>query len=126
MDRATQIQDVLALQRELSNVRGQIDRLQGRQRFIDNRTEMTTISVSLRLPPPASSTRPSGAWDPGAIAQRGWQASLAVLRGVAEAVIVVAAFSWWLIPLIALVAYVWMQQRRAPAPSAASPAAAEV
>lgn len=124
MDRATQIQDVLALQRELSNVRGQIDRLQGRQRFIENRTEMTTISVSLRLPALEASTRPStGAWDPGAIVQRGWQASLAVLRVVAEAVIVVAVFSWWLVPFVAAAGYYLLQRRRGhqnrPTPEAA-------
>ena len=118
MDKATQIQDVLALQRELSNVRGQIDRLQGRQRFIDNRTEMTTIAVALRLPPLESSTRPSagGAFDPGAVAQRGWQASLALLRGVAEALIVVLAFSWWLVPFVALGGY-WLLHRRRAAPT---------
>ena len=113
MDKATQIQDVLALQRELSNVRGQIDRLQGRQRFIDNRTEMTTIAVSLRLPPLESSTRPSagGAFDPAAVAQRGWQASLTLLRGVAETLIVVLAFSWWLVPFGAVGGY-WLLHRR--------------
>jgi Domain of unknown function (DUF4349) len=111
MDKATQIQDVLALQRELTNVRGQIDRLQGRQRFIDNRTEMTTISVSLRPPAPEGSPRPTGGWDPGAVAQRGWQASLAMLRGAAELVIVVLAFSWWLVPFVAAGGY-WLVQRR--------------
>jgi hypothetical protein len=113
MDKATQIQDVLALQRELSNVRGQIDRLQGRQRFIDNRTEMTTIAVSLRLPPLESSTRPAsgGAFDPAAVAQRGWQASLTLLRGVAETLIVVLAFSWWLVPFVAVGGY-WLLHRR--------------
>jgi hypothetical protein len=125
MDRATQIQDVLALQRELSNVRGQIDRLQGRQRFIDNRTEMTTISVSLRLPPLESSTRPSsGAWNPGAIAQRGWLASLALLRGIADTVIVVAAFSWWLVPFVAAGAYFLLQRRRGGQPTRPTPEAA--
>ena len=114
MDKATQIQDVLALQRELSSVRGQIDRLQGRQRFIDTRTEMTTIAVSLRLPPPESSTRAAsgGAFDPAAIAQRGWQASLGLLRGVAEALIVVVAFSWWLVPFVAAGPGSWLIHRR--------------
>ena len=117
MDRATQIQDVLALQRELSNVRGQIDRLQGRQRFIDNRTEMTTITIALRLPPPESANRPptAGAWDPGAVAQRGWQASLTLLRGTADVVITVLAFSWWLLPFAAAGGYWLVQRRRAAA-----------
>ena len=37
MDKATQIQDVLALQRELTNVRGQIERIQGRKTYLERR-----------------------------------------------------------------------------------------
>jgi hypothetical protein len=112
MDRATQIQDVLALQRELTNVRGQIERIQGR-------TDMATISISLRLPPvQASETTASGAWDPVGVALRGWQASLTLLRGVAEVVIVAVAFSWWLVPMVALGVYVWQHRRRQATPAA--------
>jgi hypothetical protein len=127
MDKATQIQDVLALQRELTNVRGQIERIQGRKTYLERRSDMATITLSLRLPP-VETTRPltGGAWDPIAIAQRGWQASLAVLRGAAEVVIVVAAFSWWLIPFVGLGAYVVLHRRRirlaAPPAEAASAA----
>jgi hypothetical protein len=124
MDKATRIEDVLTLQRELTNIRGQIERIQGRKNYLQRRTDMATISLSLRLPP-VEGARPSGAWDPSAVAQRGWQASLAILRGVAEAIIIAAAFSWWLVPFIALGAYLWFQRRRpaAQAAPAAPPAA---
>jgi hypothetical protein len=121
MDKATRIEDVLALQRELTNIRGQIERIQGRKRFIERRTDMATITLSLRLPP-VEGSRPilGGAWDPAGVAARGWQASLNVLRGLADVVIVVLAFSWWLIPLIALGVYLFLQRRRPrPAPPAA-------
>ncbi len=126
MDRATQIQDVLSLQRELTNVRGQIERIQGRKTYLERRTDMATITLSLRLPPLQDSKPISGgAWDPFAVAQRGWQASLTLLRGVAEGVIIVVAFSWWLVPFIAFGAYVWLHRRRPTAPAApAAPAEA--
>jgi hypothetical protein len=112
MDRATQIQDVLSLQRELTNVRGQIERIQGRKTYLERRTDMATITLSLRLPPAAGSQPTAGgAWDPLAVAQRGWQASLAVLRGVAEVLIVAVAFSWWLVPFVLIGAYVWNARR---------------
>jgi len=122
MDRAQRIEDIVSLQRELTNIRGQIERIQGRKRYLERRTDMATISLSLRLPAPEGS-RPlsGGAWDPLAFAARGWAASLAVLRGFAEVVILVVSFSWWLIPLGLLAAYVWQQRRRprsAPAPAA--------
>jgi hypothetical protein len=117
MDKATQIQDVLALQRELTNVRGQIERIQGRKTYLERRADMATITLSLRLPP-VDGTRPAAGWDPIGIAARGWQASLAVLRGAAELLIVVLAFSWWLVPFVALGVYVWLHRRR---PAAAAP-----
>ena len=123
MDKATQIQDVLALQRELTNVRGQIERIQGRKTYLERRSDMATITLSLRLPP-TDSPRTAGGWDPAAVASRGWQASLTVLRAAAEALIVVVAFSWWLVPFVALGAYFWLHRRRTPAatsPSAATP-----
>ena len=120
MERATQIQDVLSLQRELTNVRGQIERIQGRKTYLERRTDMATITLSLRLPPVAGS-QPTvgGAWDPLAVALRGWQASLAVLRGVAEVLIVAIAFSWWLVPFAVGGAYARLRPRRAPAPTPA-------
>ena len=128
MDKATQIQDVLQLQRELTNVRGQIERIQGRQTYLERRSDMATITLSLRLPPmvDALPTRPfpgERAWDPVRVAQRGWQASLTLLRGFAEVLIVVVAFSWWLVPFVALGAYFWLHRRRTPS---ATPAPAPV
>jgi len=121
MDKATQIQDVLQLQRELTSVRGQIERIQGRKTYLERRSDMATITLSLRLPPVEASAPPfTGAWDPAAIAQRGWKASLTLLRGVAEVLIVVLAFSWWLVPFIGLGVYVLLHRRR----GAAAPAAA--
>jgi hypothetical protein len=125
MDKATRIEDVLSLQRELTNVRGQIERIQGRKRFLERRSDMATITLALRLPP-VDVTRPlgTGAWDPISVAQRGWQASLALLRGAAEVLIVVAAFSWWLVPFVAGGAYIWLHRRRTPTPTATTPAEA--
>jgi hypothetical protein len=116
MDKATRIEDVLALQRELTNIRGQIERIQGRKRYLERRSDMATITLALRLPP-AEAPRPGGAWDPVAVAQRGWQASLTILRGMAELLIIAAAFSWWLLPFVALGGYVLLQRRRAAAPA---------
>lgn len=123
MDKATQISDVLSLQRELTNVRGQIERIQGRKKYLERRTDMATITLSMRLPPVSSSTSvTSGAWDPVATALRGWQASLTVLRSVANVIIVALAFSWWLLPFVAAGAYVWFHRRRSVAVRPAAPA----
>lgn len=122
MDKATRIDDVVSLQRELTNVRGQIQRLQGRKNYLQNRSDMATISVSLRVPSAPAQPVVTGGWNPLEIAQRGWQASLTVLRVAAEFIIVVAAFSWWLVPFIVLGGFIWQRRRNRPAHDAIAPA----
>jgi hypothetical protein len=122
MDKATRIEDVLALQRELTTVRGQIERIQGRKRFLERRSDMATISLALRLPPVETAKPLTGGWDPVAVFLRGWQASLGLLRGVAEVLITAAGFSWWLIPFVALGVYLWQQRRARRQPPTPEPA----
>ena len=110
MDRAERIEDIISLQRELTNVRGQIERIQGRKTYLERRTDMATVGVSLHLPP-ADNASAAGGFDPLAVARRGWNASLAVLRGAAELAIVVAAFSWWLVPFLGIAAYFFLHRR---------------
>jgi hypothetical protein len=114
MDRAQRIEDVISLQRELTNVRGQIERIQGRKTYLERRTDMATVSLSLHLPPAETASAPAG-FDPLGLARRGWNASLNLLRGVAEVAIVVAAFSWWLVPFVGIGAYLFLHRRPGPA-----------
>ncbi len=51
MERAVEIEDVLAVQRELSNVRSQIERIEGRIKFLDSRTNYSSITVNLVTDP---------------------------------------------------------------------------
>ena len=44
---AGKIDDVLATTREVNRVRGEIERLEGRIRFMDSQTDMSTIRVNL-------------------------------------------------------------------------------
>lgn len=47
-DRSTSIADTIRVQRELEDVQLEIERLRGRLRFLEDRTDLSTISVSVR------------------------------------------------------------------------------
>jgi hypothetical protein len=98
---ATRLEDILTLERELANVRGQIEHIQGQLRVLDNRTSMSTISVNLHLPPVvAAPPPPAPVWTPLMPFERGWQASLQALQAIADVLITVVSFSWWLVPFV--------------------------
>jgi hypothetical protein len=47
-DRTANIKDVLAVQARLGEVRGEIERMQGRLKFLQNRTAMATVTIQIR------------------------------------------------------------------------------
>ena len=50
MKRSNSVADALNVQRELANVRGEIEQVEGRKRFLENQTSLSTIKVLIRTP----------------------------------------------------------------------------
>jgi hypothetical protein len=50
MKRASTVEDALNVQRELANVRTEIEKLEGRRRFLENQSSLSTINVTLQSP----------------------------------------------------------------------------
>ena len=59
LERAVSVSDVLTVERELSRVRADIERLQGQLEFIQRSVALATIAVSFVLPPGAIPSAPS-------------------------------------------------------------------
>jgi Domain of unknown function (DUF4349) len=52
MKQASKVVDALEVQRQIADVRTEIERLEGRKRFLENRSSLSTITVSLVSPRP--------------------------------------------------------------------------
>jgi Domain of unknown function (DUF4349) len=50
MKQAHKVEDALEVQRQIAEVRTEIERLEGHKRFLENRASLSTISVSLQTP----------------------------------------------------------------------------
>ena len=59
LDRAVSVSDVLTVERELSRVRANVERLQGQIDFISKSVALATITVTFSLPPNFTATAPS-------------------------------------------------------------------
>jgi hypothetical protein len=56
MKQARQVSDAITVQRELTNVRTEIEKVEGRRRFLENQSSLSTIKVTLQPPSPLVST----------------------------------------------------------------------
>ncbi len=116
MEKATKMDEVLVLQRELTGIRGQIERLEGRRRVLENRSDLATIAM--KLVEPVAAARPDG-WSPLETAAQ----ALAALARFAERAGTVAIWLVIFIPIygpVALLAW-WMARRaRAARPTASA------
>jgi hypothetical protein len=50
MKQANKVGDALEIQRQIAEVRTEIEKLEGRKRFLENRASLSTITVNLRTP----------------------------------------------------------------------------
>ncbi len=104
MQKASRIEDVMSVQREITNIRGQIERLEGRRRVLENKSDLATIA--LRFAEPLGQA-PRDAWNALEIAEHALAALARIGMGLATFLIWVAVFSplfvipaalaWWLI-----------------------------
>lgn len=116
--KAQTVADTLAIERELTNIRGQIEQVQGRLQYLEKRTAYSQITLSIQ--PLAGAAGPRPGWDPVRVISRAWAASLSVLQALATALLSVVVFGWWLAPLLVAGALWFRRRGRVRRPPAAS------
>ncbi len=103
MDKASGVNEVLAIQRELTGIRGQIERLEGRRRVLENRTSLASVALQLAESPGL----PRDGWNPvrdlgdalaalGRLAQRVATAAIWVIAFLPVYGVPAAVGVWWL------------------------------
>ena len=100
LGKANSVSDVLTVQRELSNVRGQIEQRQGRINYLQKKTDMS--SITLTIAPTGIATSPDTGWDVGKVFDTAWAGSLRGLQGLFTVVVTVGVWAIWAVPLLGL------------------------
>ena len=62
MKRASKISDVLEVQEKLTDVRTEIEQMEGRRRYLDNQASLSTINITLQSPAAIVAATQNGFW----------------------------------------------------------------
>lgn len=108
IDRATKVSDLLAIEQELARVRGEIEQLTGRLRYLANQVDLATIEVALRQ----KAAKTGGFWDFRGTAARIRGAFLATVRQILAAAEWLAVAIGALAPVAVLLGFAWLLIRR--------------
>lgn len=126
-------EDILAVHRSLTEIRGQIEQLQGRKNLLDNQIAFSTVTVTL-IPDAANRPVVEEGWRPAVVARDALRAlvntmeflgNVAIWLSIYVLPLAIVALILLGIVFLVLRSLVRLLQRRAPRRSAASAPAAE-
>lgn len=121
MKRANRVEDALEVQRQIADVRSEIEKLEGRKRFLENHASLSTITVTMQTPAAiAVNTTGFGRDVRQAIADSVQVAIAIVLFLIRFVIIVIPIFVLLVLPGWLIGRYFWRRARkslaRGPAP----------
>jgi hypothetical protein len=97
LKRAQKVEEIIAVREKLDQVQAEIEYIKGRMRYLDNQTEMSTISINISSE--VKVTLPANKWQPWEVVKESAQKLIVGLQGFVNFIIVL------LFSLIAIIPY---------------------
>jgi len=115
MKKAYSIDDALNVQNQLAEVRGEIEKIEGRKRFLENQSSLSTIKIKLQTPEVIFSASSKGFGD--RLSQSfavGLDFATNFVLGIVTILVAIAPFAIFVgLPLVLIVRYFWRKHSRA-------------
>jgi hypothetical protein len=105
--RTGRLEDVLAVERELARIREEIERMEGRMRYLRNRADVSTLNIELHEPQPLLTNYEGDNVIAGALRQS-WRNFVGFIAGAIAALGVIIPLA----AVIAVAAWLWRRRRR--------------
>ena len=83
LDEATDVEEALAVNQELSRLEGEIEVIKGRMQYLSQSAGFSTISINL-TPDIAAQPLETQTWQPGVVVRESFETLVVVLQGVAN------------------------------------------
>jgi len=103
LEKAETVEEILKVQQALSNVRGQIEQIEGRMKYLERTSDMALIEVTLR-----ETKRLAEPWSVSDTLRSAVRGLTTLGRGLATGLIWIGVFCWIWIPILVF----WLRRRR--------------
>lgn len=112
MKQGKTVADALQVQRELANVRGEIEQIEGRKRFLENQSSLSTIKIRLQTPAAYSPNSSGFFYQLKEAFSSGFNFALNFILGLVTFVIAILPFVLFvMLPIYLLLRYFWRRLR---------------
>lgn len=88
-ERTSKAEEVLAIYREITAIRGEIEQIQGRQKYLENMAALATVRVEIRPIATPPVVIEEGKWNPMVIVNTALGGLVDILRGIYEVLVVI-------------------------------------
>lgn len=113
MKRANTVEDALDVQRQLAEVRGEIEKIEGRRRFLENQTSLSTIKIRLQTPTAFSANAPGFGYRLKESLSNGFDAALSFILGLVSFLIAILPFLIFIVlPIYLVIRYILKKRRK--------------
>lgn len=114
MRRAGSVNEALSVQSQLAEVRGEIEKIEGRKRFLENQSSLSTIKIKLQTPEVVYTAASKGYGD--RLSQSfgvGLEFAMSFLLGLVTFLVAIAPFAILIgLPFLVILRYFWKKHRR--------------
>lgn len=113
MKRANTVEDALKVQTQLGEVRSEIERIEGRKRFLQDQAALSTIDVEIRTPAAFAANSKGFSYRLVESVSSGFDAALDFILGLVSFAISVLPFVLFIVlPIYLIVRYLWRKHRQ--------------
>ncbi len=106
LDRATAVSDLLNVQQQLVSLQSQIDSIRGQQKYLEQSSKLSLVSIYLSTDDLALPYAPSNEWRPAVVFKEAVRSLVGSFRNLGSMLIWVFVYSPIIIPILVVVWYI--------------------
>jgi hypothetical protein len=113
MKQSKSVEDALNVQRELADVRGEIEQIEGRKRFLENQSSLSTVKIKLQSPTQFSPNSSGFFYQLGQAVSTGFNGASSFILALVTALITLLPFLLFIVlPIYLVIRYLLKKNRK--------------